>query len=224
MNTNRRNVLVTGGSRGIGAACARRFARAGDRVAVLARDSVELSTVAAEVGGLPLVADVVDPRAIDQAVVEFTAAWGPVEVLVNNAGVAVRQRIVDHPLELWDHVQAVNLRAPFLFARATLPDMLAAGVGRIINVSSIAGRVGTPERGAYCASKWGLLGFTKALSEEVKGSGVVVTAVCPGSVDTRMLEGSGFSPEMEPEDIAEAVFFLAQAPPAVAGSALDMFA
>ncbi len=219
-----RTVLVTGASRGIGEATARRFAADGDRVAVLARPSERLSAVAASLGALEVTADVSESEQIDAAVRRVADALGPIEVLVNNAGVAARQTVEGHPVELWDHLQAVNLRAPFLFARAVLPAMLTAGRGRIINVSSIAGRVGTPERSAYCASKWGLLGFTKALSSEVKSAGVVVTAICPGSVDTEMLVGSGFEPEMEPVDIASAIHFLAAAPPAIAGAALDMFA
>ncbi len=218
-----RTVLVTGGSRGIGEATARRFAEGGDRVCVLARASERLTEVAEAIGGLEVAADISDPDAIRSAVTEVEAAYGPIEVLVNNAGVAARQTVDGHPIDLWEHVQAVNLRAPFLFAREVLPSMLAAGRGRIINVSSISGRVGTAERSAYCASKWGLLGFTKALSEEVKHSGVVVTAVCPGSVDTRMLAGSGFAPDMQPQDVAEAIYFLSSAPSAVAGAALDMY-
>lgn len=218
-----RTVLVTGGSRGIGEACARRFAQAGDRVSVLARPSSRLTAVAESIGALEVAADVADPDAIRLAVARVVAAHGPIEVLVNNAGVAARQTVDGHPIDLWEHIQAVNLRAPFLFAREVLPTMLEAGSGRIINVSSISGRIGTAERSAYCASKWGLLGFTKALSEEVKDAGVVVTAICPGSVDTRMLAGSGFAPDMQPEDVAEAIHFLSSAPPAVAGAALDMF-
>ncbi len=218
-----RVVLITGGSRGIGAACARRFARGGDRVALLARPSAELETVAAELDALAVGCDLTDAVAIEGAVARVHAALGSIEVLVNNAGLAARHPTPGHPVELWDEVQAVNLRAPFLLARAVLPEMLAASGGRIVNVSSISGRLGTARMAAYCSSKWGLIGLTKALSEEVKGHGVVVTALCPGSVDTRMLVGSGFTPDMSPEDVAEAVWFLAGAPPAVAGAALDMF-
>lgn len=218
-----RSVLITGGSRGIGLATARRFALAGDRVAILARPSPALDEAAASVPALPIRCDVRDPAAIEAAVAEVTAAQGGVEVLVNNAGIWRRHAVDGHPIDLWDEVLSVNLRAPFLLARAVLPAMRAAGGGRIINVSSAHGRVGAPELAAYCASKAGLIGLTQALADEVKSAGIVVTALCPTSVDTRLLRGSGLSPETTPEEVAEAIFFLARAPGAVAGTALDMF-
>lgn len=218
-----RSVLVTGGSRGIGLATARRFAADGDRVALLARPSRELDLAAADLGALKVECDISDGAAIDGAVARVVAHQGAIEVLINNAGVALRQAVDGHPLPAWDYVMAVNLRAPFLFARAVLPAMRAAGQGRIINISSVHGRVGAARMGAYCATKFGLLGFTQSLAEEVKGDGVVVTALCPASVDTRILKGTGLAPEVTPEAVAEAIFFLAKAPPAVAGTAMDMF-
>ena len=103
------------------------------------------------------------------------------------------------------------------------PAMRAAQQGRIINISSVHGRVGAARMAAYCATKFGLIGFTQALAEEVKDEGIVVTALCPASVDTRILRGSGLAPEVTPEEVAEAIFFLAKAPAAVAGTAMDMF-
>ncbi len=218
-------VLVTGGSRGIGAAAARRFAAEGARVAVLSRRLADAEAVAAEVGGLAVAADVADEVAVGRAVDAVEAALGPVGVLVNNAGVVARHPVEGHPVDVWDRVLAVNLRGAFLVARAVLPGMLAAGRGRILNVSSISGRLGTAELSAYCASKWGLIGFTKALAAEVKGRGVVVTALCPGSVDTAMLRATdlGFAPDMTPADVAEALLMLARAPAAIAGAAVDLF-
>lgn len=218
-----RSVLITGGSRGIGLATARRFVAQGDRVAILARPSTELDLAARTLGALKVECDISEADAIDAAVAQVVAHQGPVEVLVNNAGVALRQPIAGHPIEAWDYVMAVNLRAPFLFARAVLPGMRAAKSGRIINISSIHGRVGAARMGAYCATKFGLLGFTQALAEEVKHDGIVVTALCPASVDTRILKGTGMAPETTPEEVAEAIAFLAQAPAAVAGTAMDMF-
>lgn len=218
-----RSVLVTGGSRGIGLATARRFVAAGDRVALLARPSTELDLAADALGALKVECDISNGDAIEAAVQSVAAAQGPIEVLVNNAGVALRHPVSQHPLAAWDYVMAVNLRAPFLFARAVLPAMRAANQGRIINISSVHGRVGAARMAAYCATKFGLIGFTQALAEEVKDEGVVVTALCPASVDTRILKGTGLAPEVTPEEVAEAIFFLAQAPPAVAGTAMDMF-
>lgn len=218
-----RTVLITGGSRGIGAATARRFAAQGDRVAILARESPDLRAVAAELGAPAIPCDVADPEAILGAVAEVEAALGPIDVLINNAGIVHRAPLVGTPLARWRETFAVNLEAPFLLARACVPGMVDRGAGRIVNVASISGRLGTPNLTAYCASKWGLIGFTKALSEELRGTGVIVTAVCPGSVDTDMLKGSGFAPAMTAADVAEAIGFLADAPAAIAGAALDLF-
>ncbi|MCB9536292.1 MAG: SDR family oxidoreductase [Myxococcales bacterium] len=218
-----RAVLITGGARGIGRAAASRFVAAGDRVAIVARPSAALDATAEALGVTALAADLADPAACEAVAARAAEALGPIDVLVNNAGVIHRQPVVEQPLAAWEDTFAVNLRAPFLLARAVLPAMLERGSGRIVNVASISGTLGTPRAVAYCASKWALIGFTKALSEEVKGRGVVVTALNPGSVDTRMLEGSGFQPDMTPEDVADAIHYLSVAPPAIAGAALDFF-
>lgn len=218
-------VFITGASRGIGAACARRFAAAGARVGLMARSADEIQALAAELGGAAAPCDVSDPHAVSAAVAALTDALGPADVLVNNAGVVAKHPVAEQPTEAWRQVMGINLDGPFYVTRAVLPAMLAAGAGRVINVASISATLGTPGLSAYCASKWGLVGFTKALSEEVKGSGVVVTALNPGSVDTEMLRssGMGFAPQMTPEDVAETIWFLASGPAALTGAALDMF-
>lgn len=216
-------VLVTGASRGIGAACARRFARDGHRLALLARPSAALRGLAAELDARAVECDLAAPDQIEAALEVVRREVGSVEVLVNNAGVVHRHPVDGHALEDWDRVMAVNLRAPFLLARGVLPDMLARGAGRIINVSSISATSGTPGLSAYCASKAGLLGLTRALAAEVKAAGVVAVAVSPGSVDTDMLVGSGFAPDMSPEDVAEFIAFLSAAPKAVTGASVEVF-
>jgi len=164
------------------------------------------------------------PAALDAALAEVRRALGPVDVLVNNAGIAVRQPLQATSDADFERVLAVNLAGPFYLARRLLPDMVARGWGRLVNVSSISGTLGTPGMAAYCASKWGLNGLTRALSEEVKGRGVLVAAVLPGSTDTEMLRNSGFAPKMTAEEVAKVVRFLcAEAPLAMTGSLVEVF-
>jgi len=143
---------------------------------------------------------------------------------VNNAGVAFRGRLDKQEMRDWYEVVDVNLFGTYLVTRAFLGPMRGARSGRIINVSSISGRLGTALHTAYCAAKHGVVGLTRALAEEVRGDGLQVNAICPGSVDTKMLEGSGFSPDMTPEDVARVARFLAEeAPDALTGACLDVF-
>ena len=124
----------------------------------------------------------------------------------------------------WDEVLAVNLTGVFLTARAFLPQMLAAKRGRIIAIASISSTVGTARQSAYCAAKWGVLGFVKSLAEELRGTGLQTMSISPGSVETKMLEGSGYAPLMRPEDVANAVVYAAlDAPAAMNGTNVEMF-
>jgi NAD(P)-dependent dehydrogenase (short-subunit alcohol dehydrogenase family) len=151
-------------------------------------------------------------------------ALGPVDVLVNDAGILVRGPVEALAPEAFREVLDVNLTGPFLCARAVVPGMKARGRGRIVNVTSISGTLGTPEASAYNASKWGLIGFTKSLALEVKADGVQVLSVSPGSVDTRMLATTPFPPEMQPDEVARVVgWCAAEAPAAMTGSDVEVF-
>ena len=184
-----RVALVTGAGRGIGRAIALRLAADGLAVAVAARtaDQVDDTVRAAGRGALALVLDVTDAAAVAAAVERTARELGPVDVLVNNAGIAESAPFVKTEPELWDRHFAVNVRAPYLLARAVLPGMLARRWGRVINVASLAGLFGSPYVTAYTASKHALVGFTRALATEVSGKGVTVNALCPGFVATDLV-------------------------------------
>ncbi|MBI3089760.1 MAG: SDR family oxidoreductase [Candidatus Tectomicrobia bacterium] len=223
--------VVTGAGRGIGAAIAAGLAAEGMRVALLARTASELQAVAERIqarGGqaLALQTDITDARQVEAAVASVAERLGVVDVLVNNAGVVIVQPLVEMRRATWERVIGTNLTGAFLCCRAVLPGMLRKEWGRVINIASISGRVGTPKLTAYCASKWGLLGFTKALAEEVRQASITVNAICPGSVDTAMLRQSrpGERPDMEPDDIADAVCFLAsERAKRITGAVIDIF-
>ena len=126
--------------------------------------------------------------------------------------------------EQWDEVLDVNLKGTFLVVRAFLRAMLSEKRGRFIAIGSISGTLGTKTLSAYCASKWGTVGFVKSLAEELRGTGLQAMCIHPGSVDTDMLKGSGFTAEMQPEDVARTVSFLAlDAPDAMNGSCVESF-
>lgn len=232
MTLSGRTAVVTGGGRGIGRAIALELAGAGARVAVAARTAEEIGAVAREIGARGGAARAIrcDVSKADDVRELFHVAaleLGPVDVLVNNAGVAVRRSLADLEEVDWDRTLDVNLKGAYLCSRAALrgpAGMLGRRAGRIVNVGSISGTLGTPQLTAYCASKWGLTGLTKALAEELRESGVFVAAVLPGSVDTDMLRGSGFAPAMQPADVAKVVAFLCgEAPFAMTGAAVEQF-
>ncbi|HCH66173.1 MAG: 3-hydroxyacyl-CoA dehydrogenase [Deltaproteobacteria bacterium] len=179
-----KHVVVTGGGRGIGAATARRFKSLGYRVTVMARNRTEIETLADEIEAYAVRVDVGDPASVEAA---FMAA-GPVDVLVNNAGMVRPSLVTKTDVRVWEEHLKVNLTGAFLCSLKVLPGMTSRGRGRIINVAGTYGLRGEAYMAAYCASKAGLLGFTKALSAEVGANGVTVNAVCPGFVDSPLME------------------------------------
>lgn len=220
-----RTAIVTGGGRGIGAAVARALTGRGLSVTVFARTGAQLERVVrqgwaarAEAGDVRSEADVARLLAAHER------ACGPPDVLVNAAGILARGLAEETAPATFREVLEVNLVGPFLCARAVIPGMKARRRGRIVNLASISGTLGTPEASAYNASKWGLIGLTRCLAEELRGHGVQALAVSPGSVDTEMLRQTPFAPMMTADDVARVVVFAAlDAPDATTGANLEVF-
>ncbi len=221
--------VVTGAGRGIGRAVALDLARRGCDVALLGRTPSRLADVAEAVVALGVRAlavpcDVADATSVASASERVFSELGVPRVVVSNAGIVRRAFVHEMSEADWDAVVGVNLKGTFLIARAFLPRMREAGRGRIVVLGSISSTLGTARQSAYCASKWGTVGFVKSLAEELRGTGLQTMCAMPGSVDTDMLVGSGFEPRMTPEEVAETVTFLAlDAPDAMNGSAVEVF-
>jgi NAD(P)-dependent dehydrogenase (short-subunit alcohol dehydrogenase family) len=226
-----RVVVVTGTSRGIGRAIATALARAGAAVAGCARGAsaggfLEDLSAAERTRCVQLICDVRRREAVLQFRDRVVASLGAPDTLVNNAGIVARAPIGELGEEVWNDVLAANLTGTFLVTQAFLPGMQAQKRGRIINLASIGGRSGTPLLSAYCAAKHGVVGLTRALAEELREQGIVVNAICPGSVDTDMLKQGmpGGRPRMTAADIAATALFLAgPAPAALTGACIDVF-
>jgi NAD(P)-dependent dehydrogenase (short-subunit alcohol dehydrogenase family) len=184
--------LVTGASQGIGAACAQALSAAGHRVALVARNEAALTEVAVSLPGEALVlpTDVLDPDALEAAFARVEREWGPVEILVVNAGAAMSAPLVKTTDDDWQRMLDLNLTAPFRCLRRALPSMTQAGFGRVVVIASVAGKVGSARIAAYTASKHGVIGLVRTAAAEVARSGVTVNAVCPGYVDTPMTDAS----------------------------------
>jgi NAD(P)-dependent dehydrogenase (short-subunit alcohol dehydrogenase family) len=222
--------VVTGAGRGIGRAIAITLADRGCDVVVMGRAPEQLLSTAEEVTkrgrrSIVIPCDVSQSSEVDAAAKQTIADLGVPRIVVSNAGIVHRVSVVNTTEAQWDEVLDVNLKGTFLVTRAFLPAMLAAKKpGRFVAIGSISGMMGTKALSAYCASKWGTVGFVKALAEELRGTGLQSMCVMPGSVDTDMLRGSGFAPAMQPEDVANVVAYAAlDAPDAMNGSCVEAF-
>lgn len=223
--------IVTGAGRGIGRATALALASRRIAVALASRTPRELKAVAMQIEesegrALVIPADVSSSHHVEELIRTTREKLGPVDVLVNNAGIVERAPVTDTSEESWNRILETNLKSVFLCTRAVLPGMLKRRRGRIINVSSISGRLGTPELAPYCASKWGVIGFSKATAEETREHNVQVFSICPGSADTGMLQKGlpGAKPQMSSEEVAALITYLAtDAPAALTGAVIDMF-
>jgi 3-oxoacyl-[acyl-carrier protein] reductase len=206
------SALVTGGSRGIGRAIAVRLAKLGAKVAICGRDRAALHETLAALQGIggpahAQVADVTRAEEISKLLADTEAAIGPLSILVNNAGIGLFGPLQEQSEADWDRVMNTNLKSVFLVSRAVAPGMMRRGRGDIVNISSLAGLNAFAGGGIYCASKWGLQGLTACMAEDLRGHGVRVSAVCPGSVATDF--GAGRDKKkpnaLQPEDVAHAV-------------------
>jgi 3-oxoacyl-[acyl-carrier protein] reductase len=225
-----RAALVTGSSSGLGRATAIALSLAGADVALAARSAEELESAreeAAKSGGLTLAlpADLATEDDAIRAVEQTVDAFGSIDVLVNAAGTDVPGMVEELSVEGWDRTLSVNLRAPFLLSKAAFPHMREAGGGTIVNVSSVAGKKGWANASAYCASKFGLTGFTEALADEGKEHGIRAVVVYPGAMATNW---GAFSPEerrqsepneapatqvLAPERVADFIAWFVASPP-----------
>jgi 3-hydroxybutyrate dehydrogenase len=221
-----KHAVVTGGATGIGAAIARALKDAGARVSIVSRSPCRVEDAYAYA-----CADVGDETAVARAFAACREAYGAIGILVNNAGIAQSAPFVRTERTMWDGILATNLTGTFVCTRAVAAEMLAARWGRIVNIASTAGLYGGAYVAAYCASKHGVIGLTRALAAEWATTGVTVNAVCPGYTETAMLqravaaiiEKTGATPEaaraqlagtnprsriVTPEEVAEAVVAL----------------
>jgi len=217
--------VVTGGARGIGQSIATVLAAQGAAVAVWDLDLAGAEkTVGAirEAGGtaIAVAGDAAEAAAVAAAAAQTRAELGPVTILVNNAGISAFEPFTSITEESWDRLIRVNLKGPFLVTRELVPDMLAAGWGRIINISSSSAQTGAPAMAHYVSSKGGVIGLTKALAIEYAAQGITVNHVPPGFIDTPLMRQAPFDMEAtaatmpmkragRPEDIACAVAYLA---------------
>jgi NAD(P)-dependent dehydrogenase (short-subunit alcohol dehydrogenase family) len=187
-----RLALVTGAGRGIGRAVARRLSAEGHRVALSARTEAELSDTAAACAGdtLQVPADITAPEAAEHLFGTVERSWGPVDVLVANAGAGVSASLARTTDDQWRQMLDLNLTAPFRCLRRAIPGMVERGFGRIVVVASVAAKVGEPYISAYTASKHGVLGLVRSAAAELASTGVTVNAVCPGYVETPMTDST----------------------------------
>ena len=182
-----KTLLVTGGSRGIGAAIVRLFSSSGYKVAFTYKNSeTEAKNLAEECGALPICADSASEDDIRRAVIEAQSKLGEIDCLINNAAISSFSLFTDISLEDWNKMIGINLTAPFLYSREVLRSMISRKCGRIINISSVWGLVGSSCEVHYSTCKAGLIGMTKALAKEVGPSGITVNAIAPGVINTEM--------------------------------------
>lgn len=233
-----RRAVVTGAGRGIGRSIALALAEAGASVAVTARTNAELESLVAQIGAmgcksLAACCDVTDAEQVQQMASRLIEGLGGVDIVVNNAGSAGSHKFLDHPDDLWQYMLSVNLTSVYYVSKAFAPTLVEQRWGRIINIASIAARVGSSYIAAYTAAKHGVLGLTRALAVELTPYNITVNAICPGYVNTPMTDSmvtsivtrTGRTEEqvreamektslqrrlLEPEEVATLAVFLAQ--------------
>jgi short-subunit dehydrogenase len=209
--------LVTGAGRGIGKAIAVSLAKSGCRLILAARTREQLDDVAKTIGNEAVVipTDLTRDDELDRLVEQSSKTWGSVDILINNAGWGKRAPVIRANVEDWDQTLRLNLRAPMILAQKLVPGMIAKGEGAVINIGSVSGKSGEANGAAYSASKFGLIGFTQSLYEEVREYGIKVAVILPGYVDTPMIppvKNLDRSKMIQAADVAQAVLYILNAP------------
>lgn len=215
-----KSALITGASRGIGLAIAQRLGKLGARVAICARDPKPLDAACGDlrkeaIDAFAISADVSRGDQVSSLVEKTLARFGAIDFVVNNAGIGRFGPVQDFSEGDWDTVLDTNLKGVFLMTCAVAPSMISRGSGHIVNISSLAGKNFFAGGGLYCASKWGLLGLTYCMGEDLRSHGIRVTAVCPGSVATEFGHPSSKNVHkmLQPDDVAHAVEMVVTARP-----------
>lgn len=211
-----KTALVTGGSRGIGFAIARRLGQMGANVSVCARDAKQLERAVSQlkkerISTVGVHADVTRAADIELLLQKTQTSFGTIDILVNNAGTGYFGPVHEASETNWDGVLDTNLKGVFLMTKAVAPGMIERHDGHIINIASLAGKNAFAGGAVYCASKWGLLGFTYCAAEDLRAHGIRVSAICPGSVATEFggpHSGKNVEKMLKPEDVAHAVEML----------------
>jgi 3-oxoacyl-[acyl-carrier protein] reductase len=213
MSLRGKTAVVTGASRGIGLAIAESLAREGVNLALLSRTSPPK-----QVEGKFIQCDLADLANLPDVVTQALGHLGSCDYLINNAGIFLEKSVAETSDADWDQIMRINLTAPFIICREVLRQMIARKSGRIINIASTASVQAYLHQSAYCASKHGLLGFSRGLAIEAKPHNVHVYTLCPGGVDTDLIKGTYLEsrmakePKIAPADIAETVLFLLRQP------------
>ncbi len=213
MDLDGRVAVVTGGTRGIGRAIAEDLLDNGARVVVGARTEADVHQAAEEMGenARGVVCDVRDPEDCRALVDTAVEAFGGLDILVNNAGIGIFKTVEEMTVEEWDRLQGTNVNGVFYSSKAAIPHLKRRGGGWIINIGSLAGKNAFPRGAAYNTSKFGLIGFSEALMQEVRHDGIRVSYIMPGSVATEGFSGAG-DWKIQPEDIGQIVLDLLATP------------
>jgi len=211
--------IVTGAGRGIGRGIAIELGKMGAKVVLVARSRTELEDTARAIGSNASVmpADVRKKEDLQRLFEQVATALGPIDILVNAAGLGIFGPVVDFTDDDFQTLIDTNLRGIFFSCRLVLPSMIERKRGHVINIASIAGKVGSANRAVYCASKFGVVGFTESLAEEVRQHGIRVSVICPGSTDTsfssKEISAQSRARMLRPEDIGHAVRMLVMQEP-----------